>query len=182
MLPSRHLPGPACLPALPGGRGAVPCCAAPRCATPGCFDLAATADPVLGVGLGRDRNRKVQRAGSWGRQGARAGREPWRVALPLWGEWAAWLGGFVTPHIPGEGRFPGTRWLMLAIAQARRDLAPVWDAVSAGGVVHGGRDAFASCSQPSRQRHGGKLGAVAWNGPAGVSSGFITLPVAAGQR
>lgn len=30
--------------------------------------------------------------------------------------------------------------------------------------------------------HGGKLGAVAWNGPAGVSVGFITLPVAAGQR
>lgn len=29
---------------------------------------------------------------------------------------------------------------------------------------------------------GGKLGAVAWNGPAGVSVGFITLPVAAGQR
>lgn len=31
-------------------------------------------------------------------------------------------------------------------------------------------------------RCAGRLGAVAWNGPAGVSAGFITLPVAAGQR
>lgn len=69
VLPACCLPGPAGLPALPGGR-AVPCRA-----TPGCFDPAPTAEARSWRWAGESRNRKVQRAGSWGGQGTRACRE-----------------------------------------------------------------------------------------------------------
>lgn len=74
------------------------------------------------------------------------------------------------------------QWPVSPIHQPHRDVAVVWGPRRALCPWGGAGDAFTSCSQPSQQRRGGKLGAVAWNGPAGVSPGFITLPVAAGQR
>lgn len=163
-------------------RRAVLCCAVPRQAALICrcrFLALGWGEPGTarcsgqGAGVGRE----LVWAGSRCGQGNGTGRGMVQAAPPLPGK-----GGVCDlPKYPGKGT-------------SRRCGGPCWPSISAVGIwpcfgtlqgtvsPRGGQEAFASCSQPSRQRRGGKLGAVAWNGLAGVSSGFITLPVAAGQR
>lgn len=117
--------------------------------------------PVPSVGLGRAGNRKVQRAGN--RSAASVGQ----------GSFLAGGGDLWPPPVsPRKGTCRGRGGPCQPSISPRGDLAPVWDPAKhcCPPGMGGDRDAFASCSQPSRQRRGGKLGAVAWNGPAGVSS------------
>lgn len=140
-------------------------------AMPGSFDPVTSADAGSWRGLGRVRNRKVQRAGSWGRRGEPAGP-----------------GGCSVVRIRDPSHSLRRILLWNAVARVTHRSAPQGFGCGLGtpqrrSVPRGwGQDAFTSCSQPSQQWRGGKLGAMAWNGPAGVSPGFITLPVAAGQR